>query len=83
MTTREEVKAKIDALSETAFEEVAKLIERQAYVERQMAALHAFAADWTPEEQAAWDEGTRRQPWRTTPLDPVPSDGVQDSEIQG
>ncbi|WP_029476756.1 hypothetical protein [Deinococcus frigens] len=69
MTTREEIKAKIDALSDASFEEVVKVIERQAYVEQQMAALTAFAEDWTPEEQAAWDEGTKRRPWRTTPAE--------------
>ena len=69
MTTREEAKAKIDTLSDSSFEEVLKIIERQAYVDRQLAALEAFAADWTPDEQAAWDEGTKRRPWRTVPLE--------------
>lgn len=72
MTSREEAKAKLDTLSDSAFEEVVRVIERQAYVEQQMAALNAFAEDWTPEEQAAWDEGTKRRPWRTTPLEDVP-----------
>jgi hypothetical protein len=65
MTTREEAKAKLDTLSDAAFEEVVKVIERQAEVERHLAALDAFQRGWTPEEEAAWDEGTRRRPWRT------------------
>ncbi|QFP76844.1 hypothetical protein [Deinococcus sp. AJ005] len=69
MTTREEAKAKLETLSDSAFEEVVKVIERQEYVARQMAALQAFAEDWTPEEQAAWDEGTKRRPWRTAPAE--------------
>lgn len=71
MTTREEAEAKLDTLSDSASEEVVRVIDRRVYVEQQMAALHAFAEDWTPEEQAAWDEGTKRRPWRTTTVKDV------------
>ena len=64
MTTRKEAKAKIDALSDSAFEEVLKAIKDKARVERHLAALDAFQESWTPEEQAAWDKGTKRRPWR-------------------
>lgn len=70
MTTREEAKAKLDTLSDSAFEEVVKVIEEKARIERHLAALSAFQADWTPEEQAAWEEGTKRRPWRTLELEP-------------
>lgn len=72
MTTREEAKAKLDTLSDSAFEEVVKVIERQTYVEQQMAALKTFAESWTPEEEAAWAEGTKRLPWRSTPVEETP-----------
>ncbi|MDV6373758.1 hypothetical protein [Deinococcus arenicola] len=65
MTTREEAKAKLETLSDASFEEVVQLIERKAQIERHLAALSAFQEGWTPEEQAAWDEGTKRRPWRT------------------
>lgn len=66
MTTREEAKAKLDVLSDADFQAVVKLIEHREYVARQMAALEAFASDWTPDEEAAWLEGTKRRPWRAT-----------------
>ncbi|MFK7603435.1 hypothetical protein ACI3L1_14615 [Deinococcus sp. SM5_A1] len=69
MTSREEIKVKIDALSDASFEEVAQLIEQKARIERHLAALAAFQEGWTPDEQAAWDEGTKRRPWRTTELE--------------
>ncbi|WP_424949611.1 hypothetical protein [Deinococcus sp.] len=55
MTTREEAKAKIDALSDSAFEEVLKVIDEKARLERHLAALDAFAEGWTPEQAASFE----------------------------
>lgn len=82
MTANKELHERIDQLSPEGVKALETFLERQAFAERQMAALHAFAADWTPEEQAAWDEGTKRRPWRTAPLETVPLDSAQD-EAQG
>lgn len=67
MTAPKELHEKIDQLSPDGVKALREFLERQAYVERQMAALYAFAEAWTPEEQAAWDEGTKRRPWRASP----------------
>ena len=71
MTTREEAKAKIDALSDSTFKEALKVIENKSRIERHLTALDAFQESWTPEEQAAWDDGTKRRPWHTTALEDV------------
>lgn len=68
MTAPKELHERIDQLSPEGLEALRAFLERQEYVARQMAALEAFATDWTPDEQAAWDEGTQRRPWRTTPV---------------
>lgn len=65
MTTREEAKAKLETLSDASFEEVIQLIEHKVQIERHLAALSAFQKGWTPEEEQAWTEGTKRRPWRT------------------
>lgn len=69
MTAPKELHEKIDQLSPEGIKALQEFLARQEYAARQIAALEAFAADWTPEEQAAWDEGTKRRPWRTTPLE--------------
>lgn len=55
MTTREEAKARIDALSDSDFEEVLKVIDEKARLERHLAALDAFAEGWTPDQAAAFE----------------------------
>lgn len=72
MTAPRELHEKIDQLSPEGIKALREFLERQDYVARQMAALQAFAEGWTPEEQAAWDEGTKRRPWRTVPLEETP-----------
>lgn len=52
MTTREEAQAKLNMLSDLAFEEVVKIINRQVHVEKQLAALKTLAESWTAEEEA-------------------------------
>lgn len=69
MTASKELHDQIDRLSPEGVQALREFLERQAFVERQMAALHAFAEGWTPEEQAAWDEGTTRRPWRKAPTE--------------
>ena len=49
MTKREEAKVKLDALSDSSFEETAKAIDEKARIEKHSAALEAFIAGWTPE----------------------------------
>lgn len=61
MTTREEAKAKLDALSDSAFEEVVKVIDDKVRVERHLAALDAFQEGWTPEEEAAFEAALSRR----------------------
>lgn len=66
MTTREELHAKIDALSDASLERVAALLEREAFVERQMELLDAFAEGWSPEEAEAFEKAlSRRMSWRS------------------
>ncbi|AAF11654.1 MULTISPECIES: hypothetical protein [Deinococcus] len=71
MTAPKELHERIDRLPPEAIKAIQELVERQEYAAQQIAALKAFAADWTPEEQAAWDEGTKRRPWRTFPPEEV------------
>lgn len=66
MTASKELHERIDRLPPEGIRAVLEVVERQEYAARQIEALKAFAADWTPEEQAAWDEGTKRRPWRTS-----------------
>ena len=67
MTAPQDLHDRIDRLPPEGLKAVLEVVERQEYAARQLAALQAFAADWTAEEQAAWDEGTKRRPWRTGP----------------
>ena len=55
MTIREEAKAKIDALSGSDFEEVLKVVDEKAQLERHLAALDAFAEGWTHDQTAAFE----------------------------
>lgn len=55
MTTREEAKAKIDAPSDSDFEEVLKVIDKKAQLERHLASRDAFAEGWTPDQAAAFE----------------------------
>lgn len=65
MTAPQDLHERIDRLPPESLKAVLEVVERQEYAARQIEALRAFAADWTPEEQAAWDEGTKRRPFRT------------------
>lgn len=66
MTAPKELHEKIDQLSPEGLKALRDFLERQAYVQRQMAALHAFAEGWTAEEQAAWEAAmSRRMTWRS------------------
>ncbi|MBZ9712577.1 hypothetical protein [Deinococcus multiflagellatus] len=65
MTAPKELHDRIDRLSPEGVQALQTFLERQEHVERQMAALHAFASDWTPDEQVAWEEGTQRRPWHS------------------
>lgn len=61
MTSREELRAKLDTLSDAALERVAEFIERQEFAERQDQALLAFAEGWTPEESVAFEQALSRR----------------------
>ena len=61
MTTREEAKAKLDALSDASFEEVLRVIDEKARVELHLAALDAFAEGWTPEQAATFEAALNRR----------------------
>ncbi|GBF05165.1 hypothetical protein DAERI_030331 [Deinococcus aerius] len=69
MTAPKELHERIDRLSPEALRRVAEVVENEERIQRHLEALAAFQEGWTPEEQAAWDEGTRRRPWRTVPLE--------------
>ncbi|MGY2892959.1 hypothetical protein [Deinococcus sp. UYEF24] len=66
MTTREEAKVKLDALSDSSFEERVKAIDEKVRIEKHLAALDAFVEGWTPEAATAFEEGAQRRPWRSS-----------------
>ena len=71
MTTREDAKAKLDTLSDSAFEEVLKVIDDKARLERHLTALDAFADGWTPEQAIAFERAlSHRVRLRRTENDP-------------
>lgn len=69
MTAPKELHERIDRLPPDSLERIAAAIAKEEQIQRHLDALRAFQADWTPEEQAAWDEGTKRRPFRTVPLE--------------
>lgn len=66
MTAPKELHDRLDQLSPEGWQAVLATIEQQERIRRHLEALTAFQTGWTPEEQAAWDEGTKRRPSQTT-----------------
>lgn len=66
MTTREEAKMKLDALSDSSFEEIVKAIDEKVQIEKHLVALDAFIEGWTPEAAMAFEEGAQRRAWRSS-----------------
>ncbi|UTA51446.1 hypothetical protein MSS93_04035 [Deinococcus radiodurans] len=51
MTAPKELHERIDRLPPEAIKAIQELVERQEYAAQQIAALKAFAADWTPKSR--------------------------------
>lgn len=72
MTASRELHERIDRLSPEAQAELAAFLDEKERIQKHLEALTAFQEDWTPDEEAAWLEGTQRRPWRTAPLEEQP-----------
>lgn len=72
MTASKELHERIDCLSPERLQHIVAELERQERIQKHLEALTAFQEGWTPDEEAAWLEGTQRRPWRTAPLEEHP-----------
>jgi len=61
VTASKELHERIDQLSPEGQERLRAFLERQEKIERHMAALDAFAAGWTAEEEVAFEEALSRR----------------------
>ena len=64
MTTREEIHARIDALSDDALERVATLLEQQKLIDQKLEAIRGLSGALPKEEWAEFDQAVARQSWR-------------------